>query len=383
MTTSCGNEMCNTAIKTTVICKRGVKQTVLSPAGFGQIYQQEITVKHIGSKEVSILRQRWIGYRINNSGEYNSPSVFLKCDEIVYPFSTQSAHEESPKCMVTSSMHSHKEPERKLCRWWTLFLMCFILSVVLISIHLLFQNTCNKVFNIEKLRGVLDENVFGQDEIKDQLIRTIETMNSPMDSDVKFLIFSGSSGVGKTYVASLIAQFFPWSENVQHFMAPVHSELSAGDIDKRMSLCGYNLVIIDDLKKSDVNMMLELKRNYELMNRQFLKVIFIFIFTTEQNFIANDIDNSFSTQLDGSSLTFCGSVTHFQFKQLEEEDILKFIKKSVYEKGLTEPQILIDEFINSFLSPSFRGGGGCKRISSKLALFLEMYEQKKLRANFQ
>lgn len=378
MTASRGKEMCNTTYKTTVFCKREVKQSVISSVGFGEMYQQEITMKYKDSDKVSILRQRWVGYR---TSECNSPSVFLRYDEVIYPVSRRSSHEKVPRCMIKSSVHNNnEEPKKKWCNWWILLLLCLILSAVVISSYLLLQNPCNKVFNTEKFRHILDENFFGQDKVKDQLIRIIESLNSPVNSDLQFLVFSGSSGVGKTYVASLIAQFFPWSENVQHFMAPLHSELSVSDIHKHLSPCGYNLVIIDDLKETDVNFIWELKRNYELINRKFLKVIFICIFNYEIHFSVSDNDNLFNTQQESSNLVFNRSVTHFQFKRLEENDILKFVNNSLYRRGITEPQVVINAFMSSFLSPSFLDGG-CKRVSSKLALFLEMYEQKDLRAN--
>jgi ATP-dependent Clp protease ATP-binding subunit ClpA len=101
---------------------------------------------------------------------------------------------------------------------------------------------CTNQLDPGPIVDVLDDQIVGQAE-------ALKTMENVLKSHKTFssLILHGPTGTGKTLTGQILRQNFPWQENANIIVYSPNTKFDLTSITRRMSSCGHNLLIIDDL----------------------------------------------------------------------------------------------------------------------------------------
>lgn len=151
------------------------------------------------------------------------------------------------------------------------YLCIAIFLVIFVSALLFFTNDVSKDTNLqfENLRSEFKERVFSQQKAVSAVEKTLENMNN-WQSKLKTLAFVGGMGVGKTFVANILKQHFP--ENLVHDVN--FTQLKSKTLEKKLNSCCCNLIIVDNLKVSDLYNLMKFIQT--LPKDQLLLVVAIF-----------------------------------------------------------------------------------------------------------
>lgn len=197
----------------------------------------------------------------------------------------------------------------------------------------------------------LRENIVGQDKV-------IQSLDNALKKHKTFtsIVLYGPSGSGKTLTTQLIAHKFRWQENIQMLIS---SERDLPAIVRRMSKCGHNLIIIDDLYLVNRDI-LDLRQNLEaIAEKKGFKVVLIFVFNLSKLEAGRDVD--------GSGPIFSNISGHhlIEFRRLDDLDLDKCMDVIEAELAITLSETQrknVRESVDVLKS-------GCKTVRSKVKLF--------------
>ncbi|KAG5673585.1 hypothetical protein PVAND_003620 [Polypedilum vanderplanki] len=169
------------------------------------------------------------------------------------------------------------------------------------------EHYCDRNIDASFLRKKLQEQVTNQEDAIQLIEGSLKLANE--ESFIQ-IIFNGMIGVGKTLSSQIIAENFQWQRNVQKFIWNYHQpEFIFNNFKDKISNCGFNLIIIDDLELSDESIKFVIKFEEELRyyaKRESYRIAVIIIFKQSlseeyrekiSNFVIIDF-NSFKTQSD-------------------------------------------------------------------------------------
>lgn len=154
------------------------------------------------------------------------------------------------------------------------------------------ENFCHR--NIDPLTIVqkLNKQIVGQEDS----IKLIEgALNLANREKIIQLAFVGETGVGKTFIGNIMMENFKWQPAISlifdinfqvHLSGEEAFESDAALVIPRLSECGFNLVVIDDIemRNDTIERIIKLERNLHRLAKQALfKTVFVAIFNGNYN----------------------------------------------------------------------------------------------------
>lgn len=270
--------------------------------------------------------------------------------------------------------------QRKNCIMFLLLPTIFVVTAIVACSSFYFatyQRNCEMLLDVYSLKSVLDSSVFGQKHAIGEIVSTLSTFCSTRDPGLKLMALLGGTGVGKSYTTSIISEFFPWKENVQHFVLPLHySSLSVTEVCAKISSCGDNLIVVDGLvpsKTAGIVKFLQVLTKHGQSNDG--RVIVILVFSTEnQKEIVQGYGDQ-KPQLEVSKEKMNGVFHHGQlevgiitFQALQREHIAMCVKAAINRNGIVWSDTDIEEVIALLPQDT-----GCKGVASKVHLIEKHY----------
>jgi hypothetical protein len=327
--------------------------------------------------------------------KYEGPAVALKkyCEnlnihsrktdrELISPMEGKIDALPVPEAVVRPQglLPNNSTQQRNNCIMFVFLPIIFVVTAIVACSSLYFasyQRICEMSLDVDSLKSVLESSVFGQKHTIDGIVSTLNAFCSTRAPGIILMALLGGTGVGKSYTTSIISEFFPWEENVQHFILPLHSSsLSVTDVYAKISSCGDNLIVIDGLVPSetaDVVKFLQVltKRSKSSGGR----IIVILVFNTEdQKEILQGYGDQ-KHQLEVSEETLYGvfhrgqlEVNIITFQGLQREHITMCIKAALNQKGIVWSTADIEEVLALLPQDT-----GCKLVASKVQLIEKQY----------
>lgn len=187
---------------------------------------------------------------------------------------------------------------------------------------------------LEKLR----EQVIAQEDALKLIGASLELANRER---IIQIAFTGNIGTGKTLTANIISENFKWQRNVLNLIYDLNFQKSFSDQDNdnddfkvaasKLSDCGFNLIVIDDVDTSDsaIERMTRLEQRLHRLAKQKLhKIVLIVIFK-------GDLLPSLAQQLQNFVLVEFAAFTEESFEQCirahEKQHKLKLSTKDIDE----------------------------------------------------
>jgi hypothetical protein len=275
---------------------------------------------------------------------------------------------------------SSSTQQRKNCIMFVLLPIIFVVTAVVAcsSFHFAtYQRNCEMSFDVYALKSVLESSIFGQKQAIGEIVSTLNTFCSTRKPGLIVMALLGGTGVGKSYTTSIISEFFPWKENVQHFVLPLHySSLSVTEVSSKISSCGDNLIVIDGLvpsKIADAVKFLQILRYHSQSSGG--RVIVILVFNSENHREILQGYGDQKHQLEVSEEHLNGVFRRGQlevgiitFQALQREHIGMCIKASLNHNGIVWSDADIEQVIT--LLPQ---DAGCKGVASKVQLLEKQF----------
>lgn len=235
-----------------------------------------------------------------------------------------------------------------------LFLLCLPIWSVIVQ--------CECEVNVETIRKELTRNVYNQAECVN-LITSSLAVSSEWLNKFKVLVFMGTMGVGKTFVANIVKSHFP--KDMVH-------EIIHADQKLNNNVC-CNLIVIDNLNVKSINDTIQLLTS--LNDYRFTLVLALFnIYKTDKEL------NYFFDQEAVSTILheFTASGLYFEsclFNYINETDVDFWLKDEFIKRKIKkEFQENIRRYVvaNSNLTRN-----GFKGLSQKLAVATEIFTELK------
>lgn len=207
---------------------------------------------------------------------------------------------------------------------------------------------------VEKLK----ERVIGQDDAVGLISASLDLANREKVIQIAFI---GKTGVGKTLTANILMSNFKWQQNVISLIYDINFQANLNEqeayeadiavVSSRLSDCGFNLVVIDDIKPTlnSMKRINELETRLHRMAKQNLyKIVFVVIFSGALDEAAHDQIRDF---------------VHVDFNPFTKEMFQKCIEiHERFHNIKLEPKDIEElYFINYTIS-------GCKTLAKKLNL---------------
>ena len=206
----------------------------------------------------------------------------------------------------------------------------------------------------------LKERVIGQMDA----IRLIEASLALANREkIIQMAFTGAVGVGKTLTANIVMENFQWQENVISLIFDINFQLDLKDeeayasdyelVVTKLSDCGYNLIVIDDLNSEDPTMIRRIteleRRLHRVAKQNIFKIVLIVIFKRSTE------DVTLEQKLSNFVLVEFHPFTEEMFQRcIEVHEELHNVKLTSKDKD----ELKFINFTNS----------GCKTLAKKLDL---------------
>uniref|UniRef100_A0A336MEC1 CSON010777 protein n=1 Tax=Culicoides sonorensis TaxID=179676 RepID=A0A336MEC1_CULSO len=218
------------------------------------------------------------------------------------------------------------------------------------------QEYCTDQIDYTSLGKILRNEIVGQEAALTELenaLKTHQTFSS--------IILHGPTGTGKTLTTQLLATNFRWQENTQVLVYNPNAKFDLTSITRRLSSCGHNLIIIDDLHLINKDLLTLRQSIEEIAREKNFKVVLIFVFNMSK----------FETQrnVDGEGPIFEHLPTNafriIEYKHMTDIDLNKCMDKIEKELALTlshEQRANVKQSVDVTKS-------GCKNVKSKISLY--------------
>jgi hypothetical protein len=253
--------------------------------------------------------------------------------------------------------------------------LIFVVTAVVVCSSLYsasYQRVCEVTVDIGAVRTELENSIFGQKDAVWDIMSVLNISYNTQSPGTVILAFVGGTGVGKSYTTTVISKLFPWQENVQHFVWPLHSSSQlVNDMSAKFSACGANLVVMDDLVTSDAGNIAKFLQN--LVNHSHthgVRAVAILVFSGEDQKLIlqgnGEVEPQFQVMKEELSNTFQDAeleVTFITFQRLQSEHIAMCVMEALNRKGTVRLEAEVEK-VMGLLAP----GSGCKAVASKVQL---------------
>lgn len=269
-----------------------------------------------------------------------------------------------------------KKPEERYKNFKYFVIVFVVLTVAVLSSNISFsscglwptyENNFNKIvygdekFCYRKLESLpvfqkLTEQIVSQDDALKMIAASLDLANR---EKIVQIALTGAVGVGKSLAANIIIEEFKWQRNVISLVfdvsfrkgLEVQAENDFEMVASKLSDCGFNLVVIDDvpITSSNIERISELERRLHRLAKQNLyKTVFIVI-------LKGEMEESHKALLKDFVVVEFNSITEESFKQCIE------VHEKRHKVKLTSKDIEELKYINFSHS-------GCKTLDKKINL---------------
>lgn len=238
--------------------------------------------------------------------------------------------------------------------------------VISVLLHLLFYQyatsiTCDCEVDIERLHKNLLEEIYNQSDCIDAMVSSLHNRNR-WSKKKKVLVYTGTAGVGKTFVVNIAKKHFP-NEGIFEIV-DINQEVD----NIYLKVC-CNLVIIDNLNATNVVKVITLL-NFLPETMYSLIVVVFNVQKTDRDlnyFYDHEAVNTIDREFAKSSLYF----TSCNFDTLDNLTALIWLKKEFTKRRINET--LHKNITDYVLANSNFTKTGFKRLGQKLSLAAEIF----------
>lgn len=256
-----------------------------------------------------------------------------------------------PKVSSKITMTNAEESIFNKIFWFVLWAAIGILTII-ISYEGHFTWDLNQNFK------ELTENVFGQTDAIAKINLTLNTFNN---SDYSItMVFTGGTGVGKTFTSSIIRRNYPWIS--KKFISKLNDKEMLTFSSGTFSKFEPYLILIDDLQVDNIDQAINSVLLLKAKMRH-TKVLFILIFTTHKNDEKEEILLKFkNTDL---------YVVHIPFVNLNRNAVEKCFRTETQKQGVFISEDDLEKLIKSKMKDIdvVKGPVGCKGVSEEVSFY--------------
>lgn len=217
-------------------------------------------------------------------------------------------------------------------------------------------NYCYDDYNLTSTILELRKKVIGQDNVISNLFEIMNQRNP-----YKTIALFGSTGVGKTKFAQIIYDKFYWAHNKNYIIFDENFQIMP--VLKKLSKCGMNLIIIDDIRSEDIKDIININeiffRNFIASYLEF-RVIIIYVMN-----LSNYNNELEYYDLSENLILSMQNIIPVEFRQLDDTDLRKCIDLQSEEFDMELESEDIAEIMSRIDVRKF----GCKQVYSKILLF--------------
>lgn len=302
------------------------------------------------------------------------PSKRAKIDPIHFP-KKKSRHSQK----VTGS-ESVRNQEAKQLHWKYVSIISLLPLLMLSSVvYFLVPHTDNYVrhsnWNLEELNNTLRYRVYGQDYPITSLLNILDTFLTKdvnIHEEQPVILLTGSSGVGKSLVSSIIASNFPLPGKTELVLFPFPSPER---LLTRFSERGFNLIVVDSLNGNFIADAVDWTRNLfneaKWLNKP---VILVLVCNFQEGFLEFELDGkevSESSHKKGEAIqkklqSYGFDTHHVHFNLLTKEHVKKCVEVALRKRGVSNDIDEYSEIIIRNINIEFEG---CKSVWSRTAPF--------------
>ncbi|XP_062538029.1 uncharacterized protein LOC134206340 isoform X2 [Armigeres subalbatus] len=228
------------------------------------------------------------------------------------------------------------------------------------------EDYCSQEFDFTATAAALSAGMVGQLEATGKLVEMVNRRRN--ERCVSFALF-GSTGVGKSLMANIIANQFQWQSNVhrffwdstftpekrfERFQSFLYGIRHGRDVDLR---CGRNLIIVDHLGSGDMDMINKIDARLRFVADKD-DVHFLVVYAFQGSLIDDDPE---------AIKRLNRNIVQVSLRSMDKHDLMLCIKleSADLEVNLDERPELLEELIGSLDVERY----GCKAVRAKLALY--------------
>lgn len=215
---------------------------------------------------------------------------------------------------------------------------------------------CYDAYNLTSTILELKKKIIGQDNVISNMFEIMNQRNP-----YKTIALFGSSGVGKTKFVQIIYDQFYWIHNKNYIIFDENFQIMP--VLKKLSKCGMNLIIIDDIRSEDIKDIIDIN---EIFFRNFIasygeiKVIIIYVMN-----LSNYNNKLAYYNLSKTAILSMQNIIPVEFRQFDNTDLRKCIDLQSEEFDMELEPEDIAEIMSRIDVRRF----GCKQVYSKILLF--------------
>ncbi|XP_017852903.1 uncharacterized protein LOC108606889 [Drosophila busckii] len=232
-------------------------------------------------------------------------------------------------------------------------------------------NYCNRSIPLRIMFGHIRGNVLNQDTALQHLQQALANQSS-----LQTIALVGSSGVGKSLTARVLAEQYPWKENVQliawNDFNLLDEEVRYQTLTSafgRLAHCGRNLLIIDNMAMCDMEYVAAINRwlharndvasNAEETNADLKYLTILYIFNLNRMLT----DEDYNKQLEALQQLPQTTVVNYRSFQLKD------LERCIQHESLLEGLELRQQDIQDMLNSSDVRNSGCKNVRAKVLMY--------------
>ncbi|XP_026739889.1 uncharacterized protein LOC113502494 [Trichoplusia ni] len=262
------------------------------------------------------------------------------------------------KSPVIKKFHLNREkPTRNSEGTTRRIITILLIGVIPLLISAIYNIKCYDDINLNVLSEALSNRLFGQSEAIRIMLDTLG-----LEERSKILIFSGGTGVGKTYASSILLETVGSCSNVYHYTMPSFVNSFTTDFMVGLTICKNSLVILDDLTVDDIHIKKQIKELIDKSQQldKNLTVILIFNCHEATTEFIKKCDESFQSKVLEQFAEINAIKQIVNFKSLDVTHLKKCIKHEVQGRVISDEEF--DEILKNFDVTL----DGCKGVHSKM-----------------
>ncbi|CAH0627053.1 unnamed protein product [Chrysodeixis includens] len=312
----------------------------------------DLSGNSVKEMDISDMSHESIDVPIKKVREKRKPFRFKQNLDLVRGSPTASDH------LVIKKFHLKREkPTRNPEGTTRQIVTILILGLIPIFISFIYSIKCYDDINLKVLSETMSTRLFGQSEAIRVIIDTLE-----LEERSKIMIFSGGTGVGKTFASSILLDTVGSCSNVYHYTMPSFVSTFTTDFMVGLTMCKNSLFILDDLTVDDLNIKQQIKELIDKSQKLEKNITVILIFNCHEStkeFIKK-CDVSFQSKLLEQFAEIKAIKRFVNFESLNVSHLKECIKQEVQDRKLSDNEF--DEILKKFDVTL----DGCKGVHSKM-----------------
>lgn len=355
--------------------------------------------------EGTVLRNR---LPVNHGGGDDCAALNELCSTPIRSLCKPSKQHDAPSEKSSPPTHFRRSLRKCCCFIVILPISLFILAILVTSVHQNMQCHQTIRMDVQIIRDSLQENIFGQHIVIQtipHLLRRVQELANVTGSKPWVLSFHGWTGVGKTYVSSILTNLLE-SDSVTRFVVPLHFphdsmnaiyEKDVFDwVISNVTKCSLNVFVFDEMDKAGPGVISGLQKALTNLSHSQEKGQSLFLLLSNSK--GQDINQYVFQQIedgraredmllkemqslfrDGSDMEWYSGLlknelinAFIPFLPLEKRHIKQCIQRDLISKGHSIDLNLVEAVANELFYHKLPTSGlefsvtGCKRVQDKV-----------------